>query len=143
MTPPQLHISLQLLSRAGMLPISTLGHPGAQGAAVAGTHGMGVSTPMATAVAAATVGLAGDWHMPKGRMFTSGLLSMMLAAGVVASTLLAGSTISEEGATPKLHCNMAPVTTWTPMVHSLARMARIAILTQPAPLFPAGGPAAP
>ena len=80
-----------------------LGQPGAHGAAVAGTHGMGVSTPIAAAVAAATIGLAMDWHMPKGVMFTIGLLSMMLAAGVVASTLLAGSTTNVEGATPKLH----------------------------------------
>jgi hypothetical protein len=103
MTPPQLHISLQLLSTAGMLPISTLGQPGTQGAAVAGTHGMGVSTPMAAAVAAATMGLAIDMHMPKGMTFSMGLLSMMLAAGVVANTLLVGNTISDDGAAPKLH----------------------------------------
>ena len=103
MTPPQLHMHLEVLSSAGMFPMSTLGQPGAQGAAVAGMHGMGVSTPIAAAVAAATIGLAMDWHMPKGGMFTIGLLSMMLAAGVVASTLLAGSTTNVEGATPKLH----------------------------------------
>jgi hypothetical protein len=36
-------------------------------------HGMGVSTPKAAAVAAATEGFAGDMHMPKGMMFTKGM----------------------------------------------------------------------
>ena len=52
--------------------MSTVGAPTIQGAAVAGTHGIGVSTPSAAAVAAATVGFAGDEHMPKGMMLTSG-----------------------------------------------------------------------
>ncbi|MNN95372.1 hypothetical protein D3C81_2141630 [compost metagenome] len=57
-----------------MLPSSTVGAPpGIHGAAVAGMQGMGVSTPMAAAVAAATVGLARLWHMPKVGMFTSGM----------------------------------------------------------------------
>jgi len=54
------HISWDVLLRAGMLPIKTIGDPGIHGAVVAGTHGMGVSAPMAAAVAAATVGLASD-----------------------------------------------------------------------------------
>lgn len=58
MTPPQLHIHLQLLSKAGMFEIFNIGAPGAQGAAMTGMHGIGVSTPMAAAVAEATVGLA-------------------------------------------------------------------------------------
>jgi hypothetical protein len=36
-------------------------------------HGIGVSTPMAAAVAAATAGFAGDMHMPNGMMLTMGL----------------------------------------------------------------------
>ena len=55
-----------------MLPISTVGEPGAHGADVAGIHGMGVNTPRAAAVALATVGLARDEHMPNGRIFTKG-----------------------------------------------------------------------
>lgn len=50
----------------------TVGAPGTQGAGVAGTQGIGVSTPIAAAVAAATVGLDGDWHMPNGGMFIMG-----------------------------------------------------------------------
>lgn len=59
-TPPQLHISLLLLLRAGMFATRTVGEPGAHGAAVTGTQGIGVRTPIAAAVAEATVGLAID-----------------------------------------------------------------------------------
>ena len=45
--------------------------PGAQGA-VTGTQGIGVSVPIAAAVADATVGLAVDMHMPNVGMFVSG-----------------------------------------------------------------------
>ncbi len=72
MTPPQVHMHLDVLVRAGILPISTIGEPGTQGAGVTGTHGIGVNTPHAAAVALATVGLLGLWHMPKGGMFTIG-----------------------------------------------------------------------
>jgi hypothetical protein len=54
------------------LAIITVGLPGTQGAAVAGTHGMGVSTPMAAEVADATVGLARLVHMLNDGMFTMG-----------------------------------------------------------------------
>jgi hypothetical protein len=81
MIPPQLHVNLQLLLRAGMPPICTVGDPGAQGEAVAGTQGIGVNTPKAAAVAAATTGLAGLEQTPKGGMFTTGIWSMIVAAG--------------------------------------------------------------
>jgi hypothetical protein len=70
---------------------------------VFGIHGMGVSTPKAAVVAAATVGFDRDIHMPKGNMFTMGLLSIIVAAGVVAMTLLVGRTISVPGACPNEH----------------------------------------
>src|SRR5579862_6436485 len=73
MTPPQMHINCEVLSRVGMLPRRTVGAPSTQGAGVLGMHGMGVSTPRAAAVAAATVGLAGDIHMPKGKMLVMGM----------------------------------------------------------------------
>jgi hypothetical protein len=97
-----------VLLSAGMFATSTVGLPGAQGAAVTGTHGIGVRAPKAAAVAAATVGFAIDWHMPNGKMLTIGLLSMMLAIGIAVKTRLAGSTINELGATPNVHCSMAP-----------------------------------
>ena len=64
---------MALLFNAGILPISTVGHPTIQGAAVAGMQGMGVNTPRAAAVAAATIGLARLVQTPNGRMFTKGL----------------------------------------------------------------------
>lgn len=64
------------------MPIIVVGAPGAHGAGITGTQGIGVRTPMAAAVADATEGLAMLWHMPKGMMFTIGLLSMMFAAGM-------------------------------------------------------------
>jgi hypothetical protein len=64
---------------------------------------------MATAVADATVGLAMLIHTPKGMMFTIGILSIMVAGDILpADTRLTGDTISVDGATPKLHFNIAP-----------------------------------
>jgi hypothetical protein len=108
MTPPQLHISFEVLLSAGWLPTSTVGDPTTHGAAVAGTQGIGVKTPSAAAVAAATVGFASDEHMPNGRILTNGLLSMMFAAGVPVMVRFSGSTTNVLGATPKLHWRVAP-----------------------------------
>jgi len=94
-----------------MPPIKAVGDPGTQGAGVAGTHGMGVNTPSAAAVAAATVGLAGDEHIPNGKILTIGLLSMMFASGGPVRVRFCGSTTKELGATPKLHCSVAPMHT--------------------------------
>lgn len=71
--PPYVHMQMQLLSSAGMLPNMTLGTPGAHGAGVTGTQGIGVSTPDAAAVAVATAGLEGVMHMPNDMMLTIGL----------------------------------------------------------------------
>jgi hypothetical protein len=73
MTPPQIQFNVEMLSSAGALHNKTVGAPATQGAGVAGTQGIGVNTPIAAAVAAATVGLAGDMHIPNGRMFVSGM----------------------------------------------------------------------
>lgn len=110
-TPPQLHINLDEFCKPGIPPTITVGAPGAQGAAVAGMQGIGVKTPRAAAVAAATIGFAGQLHMPNGMMLTMGLLSMMFAAGVPVMTRLAGNTMSALGATPKLHWRLAPMAT--------------------------------
>lgn len=73
MTPPQLHMHLQVMFSAGMLPIMTVGDPGIHGDVVMGMQGIGVSTPIAAAVAEATMGFASDMHMANGGMFTIGL----------------------------------------------------------------------
>jgi hypothetical protein len=109
MTPAQVHIHIEELFRAGFLLTITVGDPGAQGAGITGTQGMGVSTPKAAEVADTTVGFAIEVHMPKGRILVIGMMSMIVAAGIfVAFTLATGRTIIELGATPKVHCIIAP-----------------------------------
>jgi hypothetical protein len=116
MTPPQLHINLLELLRAGLPRINTVGAPGAQGAAVTGTQGCGVSTPKAAVVAAATCGLLKVVHIKKGMMFFIGMLSIMVAAGIAeALTIFSGVTIRLLGAVPKLHASNAPLHTCCPI----------------------------
>jgi hypothetical protein len=113
MTPAheQLHIDGDV--SAGMLPMSVFAAPGFHGPAGTGTHGIGVSTPSAAAVAAATVGLAKLVHMPNGGMFIIGTMSLIVAAGLPSmSTRLVGKTFSVDGATPKVHVNMAVAVTF-------------------------------
>lgn len=109
-------MSFELLFKAGKFAKSTVGEPGAHGAAIAGIHGIGVNTPSAAAVAEATVGFANELHIPNGRTFTIGTLSMILAAGIVLTTLLFGSTIRQDGAAPKLHWSCAPPQTNKPII---------------------------
>ena len=63
---------LHVLFTAGFPPTNTVGDRGAQGAAVTGTQGIGVKTPSAAAVAAATCGFAMEVHIPKGMILTIG-----------------------------------------------------------------------
>ncbi len=112
MTPAQLHMHVLELLRAGFPPTMTVGLPGAHGAAVTGMHGMGVRTPNAAAVAAATVGLAMLIQTPKVGILTMGLLSMIVAAGILHPIVFAvGNTIKEAGAAPKEQLIIAPMTT--------------------------------
>lgn len=91
-------MSLLVLLSSGFPHTITVGAPGAQGATVSGTHGMGVSTPRAAAVAAATVGLAGFEHIPN----VGNLLSMIVPAGILhIVTVCWLATVSGAGATPK------------------------------------------
>jgi hypothetical protein len=111
-TPPHIHMSTELLLRAGAPPTITVGEPGDQGAVVTGTQGMGVRTPKAADVAAATAGFVGVVHIPKGMTFTMGILSMILAPGIPpAVTRFLGNTTRLLGATPKLHIIIAPLQT--------------------------------
>lgn len=110
-TPPHAHWHWAPSTRAGWPPITVVVAPLTHGV-VAGTHGMGVRTPSADAVAAATVGFASDVHMPNVGMFTSGVASTIVAAGLPStSTRDVGSTISDAGAAPKLHIIMAVAAT--------------------------------
>src|ERR1044072_4328999 len=116
MTPPQAHISLESLVRAGRPPMRTLGLPGVRVPAGTGTQGIGVRTPRAAAVAAATAGLDGMLHMPNGGTFTIGATSAMLAAGPVHIGRPTGSTLRADGATPPVHIRSPPAQTCSPMV---------------------------
>jgi hypothetical protein len=77
---------------------------------------MGVSTPIAAAVAAATAGFAMLWHMPKGVIFTNGTLSAMVAKGIADIVFAVGSTFSTEGAIPNVHVMDAPPVTHNPIL---------------------------
>jgi hypothetical protein len=111
MLPPQMQVSFELSFSAGMPQTKTVEAPGAQGAGVAGMQGMGVKTPSAAAVAAATTGFDGLWHIPKGGMFIMGMLSMMLAAITLLVITVLGVGMSELGAMPIEHCIIAPMQT--------------------------------
>ena len=92
--------------------ISAPAAPGDQGAVTTGMHGIGVSTPIAAKVAAATCGFAWVLHIPKGAMLSMGMLSITVAAGTTPPlAMLVGNTVSVVGARPSLHLSLAPVTT--------------------------------
>ena len=121
-TPPQQHWHVEELFNAGRLPIITVGEPGFHGV-VTGMQGIGVRTPRAAAVAAATIGLASDMHTPKGGIFTKGAKSMIVAAGMLAHmTRLVGSTFSVDGAAPNGHIIIPVETTCTPIVFLLVKV---------------------
>lgn len=61
------------LFNVGIFANITVGDPGTQGAGVTGIQGIGVNTPNAAAVAAATVGLANEVHMANGKILTMGM----------------------------------------------------------------------
>jgi len=111
MTPSQVHISLEVLFKAGIPPMRKRGDPGAQGASVTGTQGCGVKIPKAADVAEATWGLAIELHIPKGIILTMGTWSMMLAAGVGTISRFCGRTVRTLGVKPKLHFRVAPIHT--------------------------------
>jgi hypothetical protein len=107
---------LAVLLIVGIAPTSTVGHGGTHGANVMGIHGIGVRIPEAAAVAAATIGFAKDIHVPKGIIFTKGIPSIMVAAGIIIEIVrLIGSTISTPGAEPKGHLSMAVMVVLSPI----------------------------
>jgi len=121
--PPQLHISLHVSVKAGILPTFTVGEPGVHGEGVTGTQGWGVKTPIAADVAAATVGLDKVLHTPKGMMLTVGLLSIMVPTGLLpAITLFCGVMTRPLGAAPKVHVSCAPIVTNIAIPHLLTKL---------------------
>jgi hypothetical protein len=76
-----------IASSAGMLPIRQPEDPGAQGAAITGTQGAGVKS---TGGGRFVAGFATLLHIAKGKMLVMGMLSMIVAAGIVAIVLFLG-----------------------------------------------------
>jgi hypothetical protein len=99
--PPMVQTHLLVLLRAGMPRSVTVGEPGAQGAVMAGTQGVG--TPAAAAVS--------TLHVPNGGMLEIGTKSMMFAAGLDSAVTVGGATIRVEGAVPDVHAIMALIAT--------------------------------
>ena len=110
-SPPHMQLHVHVSVKAGISAIVTETAPGTQGATVTGTHGIGVSTPSAAAVAEATSGLLMVLHIPKVGMFSIGTMSMMVAAGMLLAITPVGVALRTAGATPNEHVIMAPVTT--------------------------------
>lgn len=71
-TPPHIHIRVDILFSAGIFPSKTVGEPTIHGATVTGMQGIGVRTPSAAAVAAATIGFEGVIQTPNGITFMNG-----------------------------------------------------------------------
>ena len=112
--PPHAQLVFALFPSAGKPagPTLTVDEPGLHGATVTGRHGIGVSTPRAAAVAAATCGFEGDEHIPKGGMFIPGAKSMIVPIGMFdARTVGAEEATKDEGAAPNEHVIVHPVLT--------------------------------
>jgi hypothetical protein len=116
-TPPHVQLHTDPAVSAGVPPIIVLGAPGFHGPSGTGTHGIGVSTPKAADVAAATCGFVRLEHTPNGGMLVIGMMSLIVAAGLFSiSTRLSGSTFNADGATPKLHVSTALAVTFGGML---------------------------
>jgi len=114
---------------AGEPTTCTFAEPGDQGEVVAGTHGIGVSTPEAAAVAAATTGLDGLRHMPNGAMFMMGTKSWMLPAGLLAAITIFGNALKTDGAKPIEQDICAPAQTCV-AIYVLLRPGHAALLAR-------------
>lgn len=86
--------------------------PGIHGEVVIGTQGIGVSTPNAAAVAAATVGFANEVQAPNGGILATGAKHELFADGTAGVSICPlGITTRLEGAAPKVHIIVAPMQT--------------------------------
>lgn len=84
---------------------------GDHGATTIGTHGIGVSTPNAAAVAAATCGFAILWHIPNGGIFDA-VISVIVADGMEPNTngkLGCPCAANTDGAMPNEQLSIVPV----------------------------------
>jgi hypothetical protein len=116
MSPAYEQFNIQLASSIGMPPKKTEADPGLHGPAGAGMHGMGVRTPRAAAVAAATAGFARLIQTPKEGTFSIGMISVILPACMGPPTTGGGRKVNVPGAAPIVHTAIAPVVTTGPAI---------------------------
>ncbi len=110
-----MHWQVSEFSRAAYCPILTFDEPGDHGLDVAGTHGWGVSTPIAAEVAAATCGFCSEMHMPNVGMFIIGLKSMTVPASMLLDWTGGTAGVGEKaagGPWPMVQVIWAPFTTF-------------------------------
>ncbi len=81
------------------------------GEVITGMQGIGVRTPIAAAVAVATIGFVMVVHIPKGLIFSKGAKSFIVATGKPSIKEVLGGTEKTDGAFPKEHFKQAPHTT--------------------------------
>lgn len=81
------------------------------GEVITGIQGIGVRTPIAAAVAVATLGFVIATHIPKGFIFSKGAKSFIVATGKPSIKEVLGRTERTDGAFPKEHFKQAPLTT--------------------------------
>jgi hypothetical protein len=92
------------LQATGQSDDRTAGFVGIQGEVTAGAHGIGVNTPKAAAVAAATVGFDNAEHIPNVAILTTGIKSVIVATGnPPAKTRAFGTTTRGDGVVPNEH----------------------------------------
>ena len=99
-----------MLFSAGDFRKVTVGDPGAH-AIVTGIQGVGVSTPLAAAVADAVVGLVSDEHMPKVGILVMGIASLIFAAGFLSPVTVTAVTSNVAGAAPNVQDILAVAAT--------------------------------
>ena len=119
MTPPQVHIKVEVLFSAGMFSTRTEGEPGVHGAGVTGTHGIGVNTPRAAA------GRRGDGRIRDGCAHAKG---GNIADGHIIHDVrdcrdrpdkgtMRGRDEERARTVPKLQRRVAPIHTSSAMIH--------------------------
>jgi len=112
--PAQAHWQVDPAVSTGTPLITTFAEPGVHGPTGTGTQGIGVRTPRAADVAAATAGFAGELHIPNVGMFAIGIESAMVATGCPPAVTGGpfGTAVSGIGGPrPIAHDSMAALTT--------------------------------
>lgn len=116
-TPAHAHWQVLAASRTLKLFTFVFRAPGFHGPVVTGMQGIGVSTPSAADVAAATCGFDSDMQAPNGMMFAIGAKSITVATSFPSNITGGpfGITVIGEGAIPNEHLILSPNTTGMPI----------------------------